>query len=211
MPEFLAPVFASLAVIATLSLSVGLLRVQVAVGSGRAALLRAEVRRAEALRLQDAEARLAELQCLTERGVSGGTEVVRAVHKGIAAIPFGVLERIPATRDTTRVVRQAHDLISAAVYGSIKAVNRGVGAGVRLGLRSGAPGEPGSAEKPSGGLQDRLPFESIEQAVKQVDLPLVHRHAGPSRPDGRPGQRRVLKTPGGRCRSSPERTSCQAR
>lgn len=152
MPEFLAPVIALLAVLATLGLGLGLLRVQVAVGGVRAALQRAEVRRAEALRLQEAEARLAELQRLTERGVSGGTEVVRAVHKGIAAIPFGVLERIPATRDTTRVVRQAHDLISDAVYGSIKAVNRGVGAGVRQGLK---PREPG-ADEPAVKLSQKL-------------------------------------------------------
>lgn len=136
MPEFLAPVLVLLAVLATLGLGLGLLRVQVTVVGVRDRLVRAEVRRAEALRLQDAEARLAELQRLTERGVSGGTDVVRAVHKGIAAIPFGVLERIPATRDTSRVVRQAHDLISDAVYGSIKAVNRGVGSGVRQGLKS---------------------------------------------------------------------------
>lgn len=144
-----------LAVSATLGLALWLGRDGRETARCRDALIRAELRRSEALRLQQAEQRIAELQRLTENTVSGGTEVVRAVHKGIASIPFGVLEAIPATRDTTRVVRKAHDLISDTVYGTIKAVNQGIGAGVRQGLQSGAqpaqsPGDetaPGKPEK----------------------------------------------------------------
>lgn len=99
----------------------------------------AEVIVAEALRLQRAEQALADAQRLAEGVFSGGTQTVRAIHKGIAAIPFGILEAIPATRDTTRIVRASHDLISDAVYGTLGAVNRGVGAGLRAGLRAGLP------------------------------------------------------------------------
>src|SRR5690606_25569141 len=55
--------------------------------------------------------RIAETQQLTETAVDIGTQAVRQIHFGIAAIPFGILETVPATRDTTRVVRQAHDVI----------------------------------------------------------------------------------------------------
>ena len=103
----------------------------------RAALDRADVVEAEAQRLWLAERQLADVQRLSEAAVSGGTLTVRAIHKGIAAIPFAVLEAIPATRDTTRIVRASHDLISDAVYGTIDAVNRGVGAGLRAGLKGG--------------------------------------------------------------------------
>ena len=81
---------------------------------------------------------LAEAQQLTETAVDVGTQAVRQVHFGIAAIPFGLLEALPATRDTTRVVRQAHDVIANAVYGTIRGVNRLSGQATRsaLGLRT---------------------------------------------------------------------------
>lgn len=105
---------------------------------------RAEVLQSEALRLQRTERQIADAQRITETVVSGGTRTVRAIHRGIAAIPFGILEAIPATRDVTRIVRTSHDLISDAVYGSIQAVNRGVGHGLRAGLNAGLP--PGAPE-----------------------------------------------------------------
>lgn len=132
MPELLSSL---LVLSATFGLALLLARDRRELAIHRDALVRAEVQRSESLRLQQAEQRIAEIQRLTENTVSGGTEVVRAVHKGIAAIPFGVLEAIPATRDTSRVVRKAHDLISDTVYGTIKAVNQGIGAGVRQGLQ----------------------------------------------------------------------------
>ena len=53
-----------------------------------------------------------EIQQAAEMGVHLGTNTVRAVHMGIAAIPFGILEVIPATRHTSRLVRTVHDQIS---------------------------------------------------------------------------------------------------
>jgi hypothetical protein len=81
--------------------------------------------------------RLAEAQQLTETAVDVGTRAVRQIHFGIAAIPFGILEAVPATRDTTRVVRQTHDVIANAVYGSIRGANKLAGHATRgaLGIR----------------------------------------------------------------------------
>lgn len=90
---------------------------------------------AEALRLGRAQRQMEQVQRVAETAVGGGTEAVRLIHQGIAAIPFGILEAIPVTRGTTRVVRRTHDLIAGAVYGSIQAVNRGVGHGLRAGLK----------------------------------------------------------------------------
>jgi hypothetical protein len=82
--------------------------------------------------------RIAEAQQLTETAVDVGTQAVRQIHFGIAAIPFGILETLPATRDTTRVVRQTHDVIANAVYGTIRGVNKLTGHAARsaLGIRS---------------------------------------------------------------------------
>ena len=120
-----------------------------------ALLFRAEVLQSEATRLQRVERQLAEAQRLTEAVVSGGTQTVRAIHRGIAAIPFGILEAIPATRDATRVVRLSHDLISEAVYGGIGLVNRGAGHGMRAGLKAGLPEPLPAAPPDSPGMEPR--------------------------------------------------------
>ena len=133
-------VLALLLATASLGLALGSLRVQRRLRREIPALLfSAEVLQSEATRLQRIERQLAEAQRLTEAVVSGGTRTVRAIHRGIAAIPFGILEAIPATRDATRVVRLSHDLIADAVYGGIAVVNRGVGHGLRAGLDAGRP------------------------------------------------------------------------
>lgn len=80
---------------------------------------------------QRSQQHLMALQGNAEAGIEGTTRVVQRIHQGIAAIPFEVLEAIPATRDTARLVRGVHDLTSAGVYGSISAVNKGVGRGLR--------------------------------------------------------------------------------
>lgn len=96
---------------------------------------------------------LRQVQEVAEKGVEFGAEAVRAVHLGIASIPFSILEAIPVTRDTTRVVRGLHDGISNVVYDSITGVNRLLG-GV---LRQGLPGrektrqqDPDEDHKPEG-------------------------------------------------------------
>lgn len=133
--------------LASLALALALPALGFGLRATRDALFRAEVVQAEGLRLMHAEQRLADMQRLTESAVGGSTMVVRAVHKGIASIPFTILESIPATRDTTRVVRITHDLISDAVYGTLGAVNRGVGAKLREGLQSGDTNTPVPSKK----------------------------------------------------------------
>lgn len=137
--------------VATLWASRGELLILRALGQHRDQLFRLETQRAETLRLQQAEQRLAEIQRLTECAISGGTQVVRAVHKGIATVPFSVLENIPATRETTRVVRAVHDAISDGVYAGIGALNRGIGSRLRQGLSEPPPAAPTESEqdKPS--------------------------------------------------------------
>ena len=106
--------------------------------------LRHEVRRVEAYQ-SDARwtaraiSSLSQVSRITETGVALGTEAVRGIHKGIASIPFNILEAIPVTRDTTRLVRAVHDQTSDAVYGSIKIINRVIGRNLRRGLGDDAP------------------------------------------------------------------------
>lgn len=97
-------------------------------------LRRREAQLAEARRLDQAQRDLAAAQNLAETAIAGGTELVRTVHKSIADIPFAILESISVTRDTTRVVRRTHDLIADAAYGTVGAVNKGVGMLLRRGL-----------------------------------------------------------------------------
>jgi hypothetical protein len=95
-----------------------------------ALLLRTQARLGELERLREQQ-RIAAMQAATEGIVEGGTRTVQVLHYGIAAIPFTILELIPPTRDATRRVRQTHHFIADRVYGSISAVNRGVGALLR--------------------------------------------------------------------------------
>lgn len=102
----------------------------VQLGMRRVAAAFLEGSRAEA-QLED----LRQLQKLAEQGVAFGTATVRSVHRGIASIPFGILEAIPVTRHPTRIVRSLHDQISDVVYDSIGGGNKLIGSALRLGLK----------------------------------------------------------------------------
>ena len=88
--------------------------------------------------------RLQAVQRITETAVDSGTTTVRGVHKSIAEIPFGVLESIPEARETAKIVRETHDMISDIVYSSILGVNKVVGEYTRktLDQRAGKSKEP---------------------------------------------------------------------
>lgn len=79
---------------------------------------------------------LRRLQTTSETLVDGGTKLVKNVHMGIANVPFSILEAIPVTRDTSKLVRGIHDVTSNTVYTSIRGTNKAVGAGLRLGLHA---------------------------------------------------------------------------
>lgn len=99
-------------------------------------LLELAIQQHEWVRHQQSQAQLDQLQDRAEATVEQTTRLVQTVHHGIATIPFEVLEAIPATRDTSRLVRTVHDLTADGVYGSISAVNKGLGQGLRRLRRS---------------------------------------------------------------------------
>jgi hypothetical protein len=96
--------------------------------------------------------RLDERQRLAEEAIATGTSVVREVHKGIADIPFSILESIPGTAQPTKVVREIHDRISDGVYGALSGLNKAVGREIRKGMRSTS----GTSES---GVSGRRPAE----------------------------------------------------
>lgn len=89
---------------------------------------------AEVVLFVENQRQLIEAQEIMEGTIEGTTATVRAIHKGIASIPFGILEAIPVTRDTTKVVRGTHDLISDVVYSSISLANKTSGKVIRKGI-----------------------------------------------------------------------------
>lgn len=94
----------------------------------------AAARYGEAQRMLTQRRRLRTAQRFTEGAVDETSRTVEDIHRGIASVPFEVLDRIPATRDTARIVREVHDLTSGTVYGSIRGINRLLGSGLRSGL-----------------------------------------------------------------------------
>lgn len=88
-----------------------------------------------------AHSRLSGWQEQAEASIDGGARVAQALHRGIAAIPFDILEAIPVTRDTSRLVRGIHDFTADNVYAAVSAVNRLVGAGSRRALAATAPAQ----------------------------------------------------------------------
>lgn len=91
-------------------------------------------RQAELVLLAENQQQLLEAQEILEGSIDGTTAAVRAIHKGIASIPFGILEAIPVTREPTRVVRGTHDLISDVVYSGISVANKTSGKVIRKGI-----------------------------------------------------------------------------
>lgn len=98
----------------------GLLDCRRAVDAARRAARRRLLRQTELLVLVEARRRAEELQRAVGQGVDDSAELVQTVHRGIAAIPFGVLGAIPVTRDTSRLVRRIHDASADGVYGAIR-------------------------------------------------------------------------------------------
>ncbi len=159
-----------------LALGAALWRLQRQLPALRGDSLRARIEIVEAARLQRAQQQLEQAGRIAETALGSGTEAVRLIHRGIAAIPFGILEAIPVTRDTTRVVRHTHDLIAGAVYGSIQAVNRGLGGGMRLHLRGGNAAVPGAATPAlpaarSGASMDPDPDPDPDPTTDAVPIP----------------------------------------
>jgi hypothetical protein len=74
---------------------------------------------------------LREAQATAEQVIAAGGSVVREVHKGIAAIPFDILDSIPSTRGSAKVARGMHDSIADGVYSALSGINKTVGREIR--------------------------------------------------------------------------------
>ncbi len=85
---------------------------------------RSGIQLAELRRVLDSAQRLAVASAVAEGSIEGGTRLVQGVHQGIAAIPFTILEAIPATRDPAKVVRKTHDFVAGGVYDAISGTNK---------------------------------------------------------------------------------------
>ena len=135
-----------------------------------AALHRAEAAgREQAVRIASLE-QLRESSQLAEHAVETGTALVREVHKGIAGIPFGILEAIPGAREPTKAVRGIHDAISEGIYGAIAGLNKAVGRELRKGLQPPAASAQASAEpEPAPAAPPSPP--TVEQAEPPSEKP----------------------------------------
>ena len=112
----------------------------------RADITRQRVANAERLRFRISRAQVADAGDLTSSIVTVPTAVTRFSHDAIAAIPFTVLESIPATAETTKVVREIHDEIAHSVYDAISGTTRGIAWFLRRGLTGPPPRKPKDAE-----------------------------------------------------------------
>jgi hypothetical protein len=90
-------------------------------------------------------------------GVQAGTEAVvlgsavtRMGHRAVAAVPFGLLRAIPATRARGLRLQQAHDAKAAQMYDAIDSVSARIADGVRKRLtgEEAAPLELTSGDEP---------------------------------------------------------------
>jgi len=125
--------------------------------------------RAEQRRVGEPRAPLAQTQRLAEGTVHDTTAAVRSLHKTIADIPFGILERIPVTRSTARIVRNLHDRTANGVYGTISTVNRLVGRVARAGLAS-AKSRPMHVSATSLAAPAAITTEVKPDAVRMADF-----------------------------------------
>lgn len=111
----------------TVSASLGVYRAHRRLSVQAGLIERSEAQLAELRRVLDTAQRLALASAVAEGTVEGGTRLVQGVHQGVAAIPFSVLEAIPVTRGTAKIVRKTHDTVAGGVYTSIAVVNKWVG------------------------------------------------------------------------------------
>ena len=72
--------------------------------------------------------RLLGLRALLEDVVEHGSSAVERVHRETAERTFAVLAAIPPVAGPARVVHDVHDAALTGVYGSVRLVNRAVGA-----------------------------------------------------------------------------------
>lgn len=124
--------------------------------------------RAQAERLATLE-NLREAQATAEQVLAAGGSVVREVHKGIAAIPFNILESIPATREPSRLVRGVHDSITDGVYGALSGLNKAVGREIRKGLQEAATGRDAAGKPGAPAPASPLATQAPDQLQAKIE------------------------------------------
>ena len=102
-------------------------RAEEALLTARAAELRYRAWSAERRRFLASRTAIADATSGTADAVKLGSSITQAGHQAIAEIPFGILDAIPGTREGSKRVREVHDGIAGAVYGSIAAATGGFG------------------------------------------------------------------------------------
>jgi hypothetical protein len=129
----------------------------------RSDIARQRIDRQELGRFLRSREAVAEGGDLTIAVVNAPTAITRFSHDAISAIPFTVLENIPATAETSKIVREIHDEISHTVYDVISGTTKGIAGLIRRGLNSppGARPSPTPMEQPA---QGRPPAPSDEQS-----------------------------------------------
>lgn len=88
-------------------------------------LVRVHVEQVREVQLRKLE--LVEKQVIAEKAVEAGSIGVETVHKAVAGLTFGILEAIPATRASSAVVREVHNMAAAGSYDAVRKLNREVG------------------------------------------------------------------------------------
>lgn len=88
---------------------------------------------------------VAENARLVARGIDQGSILMQGGHRLISEVTFALLDRIPATRTRARAVREAHNLVSAGLYGAVREINRQVTGRMAASLQEPAASRRSSA------------------------------------------------------------------
>ncbi|AGP42062.1 hypothetical protein SCE1572_50725 [Sorangium cellulosum So0157-2] len=107
------------------------------------------------------------LKDLVQEAVEHGSRAVERLQKHAAKLPFDLLEQIPPIQAPVRGIRVIHDTTLSVVHGTIRLVNRAVGATVDVALvlleQKARPAETpdrsacAAPDAPSGGPGDEAP------------------------------------------------------
>lgn len=102
-------------------------------------IVRTSAARRERARFVSTRTAIAETAENAAEAVQLSALTVQVGHEAVAAIPFGVLEAIPATRAGTKRVRAVHDDASGGVYRAINVFSGAVGRVVSRRMKGSGP------------------------------------------------------------------------
>jgi hypothetical protein len=102
---------------------------------------------------------ICDAQRTAEHVLETGGSVVREVHRGIANVPFDILEAIPGTSRSAKIVCSVHASITDGVYGALSGLNKAVGRELRKGMKLDEPraGTTKRETPPDGGSRGKPP------------------------------------------------------